>query len=106
MVRQRKHHTAQEKMAILRRHLVEKTPVSELCDELGIQPTIFYRWQKELFEQGAMVFERNGQRRSNGPSKAEQRKIDALEAKLRQKNEVLAELMSEHVALKKSLGEL
>ena len=106
MVRQRKHYTAQEKMSILRRHLVEKIPVSELCDELGIQPTVFYRWQKELFEHGALVFARGPNRRSNGPAKAEQRKIEALEAKLRQKNEVLSELMEEHVALKKSLGEL
>lgn len=80
-------------MAILRRRLVEKTSVSELCDELGIQPTVLYRWQKEFFEQGAMVFERNGKQRSSGPSKAEQRKIDALEAKLRQKNEVLGPII-------------
>jgi hypothetical protein len=37
---------------------------------------------------------------------AEQRKIEALEAKIRNKDEVLAELMSDHVALKKSLGEI
>jgi hypothetical protein len=24
--------------------------MSKLCDELGLQPTIFYRWQKEFFE--------------------------------------------------------
>ena len=43
MRKQRKHYTAEEKVAILRRHLVENEPVSQLCDELAPQPTVFYR---------------------------------------------------------------
>ena len=35
---------------------------------------------------------------------ADAQKVQALQAKLQQKNEVLAELMGEHVELKKSLG--
>jgi transposase len=46
----RKRFTAQEKVAILRLHLLENTPVSDLCDQHGIHPTMFYRWQKEFFE--------------------------------------------------------
>jgi hypothetical protein len=57
MKKQRKHHTAEEKVAILRRHLLEKEPISKLCDELGLQPIVFYRWQKEFFENGAAAFE-------------------------------------------------
>jgi transposase len=53
MKKQRKHYTPEEKVAILRRHLVEGVPISDLCDELGLQPTMFYRWQKEFFENGA-----------------------------------------------------
>jgi len=53
MRKERKHFTPEEKVAILRRHLVDKVPVSELCEELGLRPTVFYRWQKELFENGA-----------------------------------------------------
>ncbi len=49
----RRKFTGEEKMAILRRHLVEKVPVSDVCDKVGIHPTLFYRWQKELFEHGA-----------------------------------------------------
>jgi hypothetical protein len=33
--------------------LLDKEPTSKLCDELGLQPTVFYRWQKEFFENGA-----------------------------------------------------
>jgi hypothetical protein len=52
MKKQRRHYTMEEKAAILRRHLLEKEPISTLCDELGLQPTVFYRWQKEFFENG------------------------------------------------------
>jgi transposase len=48
MKKQRKHYTPEEKVAILRRHLLENEPISKLCDELGLQPTVFYRWQKEF----------------------------------------------------------
>ena len=48
MKKQRKHYTPEEKVAILRRHLVEGVPISDLCDELGLQPTVFCRWQKEF----------------------------------------------------------
>lgn len=102
MRKERKSYTAEEKVAILRRHLLEKEPISKLCDELGLQPTQFYRWQKEFFENGAAAFERRG--RSN--HQAEQERIAYLEKKVQTKDEVLAELMAEHVALKKSLGEL
>ena len=98
----RKRYTAQEKVAILRRHLVDKEPVSKLCDELALQPTVFYRWQKEFFENGAVAFQTSN-RRSRQP---EQERIERLEKKIQTKDEVLAELMAEHMALKKSLGEL
>ena len=48
MKKPRKHYTGEEKVAILRRHLLEKEPISTLCDELGWQPTVFCRWQKEF----------------------------------------------------------
>jgi transposase len=57
MKKQRKHYTPEAKVAILRRHLLEKEPISELCDEVGLQPTVFYRWQKEFFENGSVAFE-------------------------------------------------
>ena len=57
MRKQRKHYTAEEKVAILRRYLVDREPVSKLCDELALQPTVFYRWQKEFFENGAAAFQ-------------------------------------------------
>ncbi len=51
MPKDRKHYTPQEKVAILRRHLLDHVPVSQLGDEYHLQPTVFYRWQKQFFEQ-------------------------------------------------------
>jgi transposase-like protein len=104
MSNERKHYTAQDKVAILRLHLLEKKAVSDLCDHYQIHPTLFYRWQKEFFENGAAAFEGTGKRRK-ALEEVKDRKIAALEGKLQQKNEVLAELMQEYVQLKKDLGE-
>ena len=102
MKKQRKQYAPQEKVAILRRHLLEKETISKLCDEVGLQPTVFYRWQKEFFENGAAAFE---QKRPTSHS-ADQERIAYLQKKIQTKDEVLAELMAEHVALKKDIGEL
>ncbi len=103
MKKQRKHCTPEEKVAILQRHLLEQVPISELCDKHGLQPTVFYRWQKEFFENGTAAFQPKGRPNHS----AEQERIDYLEKKIQTKDEVLAELMAEHVALKKkTLGEL
>ena len=102
MKKTRKQYTAQEKVAILRRHLLDQEPISKLCDDVGLQPTVFYRWQKEFFENGAAAFQ--GKVRAN--PQPEQERIEYLSKKIQTKDEVLAELMAEHVALKKTLGEL
>lgn len=100
MKKQRKHYTPEEKVAILRRHLLDKEPISKLCDEAGLQPTVFYRWQKEFFENGAFAFEQKARPNHS----AEQERIAYLEKKIQTKDEVLAELMAEHVALKKGFS--
>jgi transposase len=98
----RKRLTAQEKVAILRLHLLEHVAISDLCDQHGIHPTMFYRWQKEFFENGAAAFEP----RSRRPADSKDQRIALLEQKLQRKHEVLSELLEEHIKLKKELGEL
>jgi transposase-like protein len=97
--RPRRNFTAEQKVAILKRHLVDGVPVSDLCDQHEILPTQLYQWQKQLFEGGAAAFERKGA----GPSPSE-RKVEHLEARLASKNEVISELMEENVRLKKLDG--
>jgi transposase-like protein len=98
----RKRFTAEEKVAILRLHLLEHVAVSDLCDQHGIHPTMFYRGQKEFFENGPAAFDSHS-RRTGDPK---DRQIALLEQKLQRKHEVLSELMEEHIELKKELGEL
>lgn len=99
--KKRRNFTAKEKVGILKKHLVEKKPVSDLCDENGMHPTIFYRWQQKLFENVASVFEKG--KGQSGSQIA--RKVTELEAKLAHKNEVISEVMEEYIALKKNHGE-
>lgn len=90
-----------EKVAILKRHLVEKEEVSGICEDLKIHPNQFYEWQRLFFENGVKAFESDEQREA---VKLRQEN-DRLKEKLQRKDSVLSELMEEHVALKKSLGE-
>ena len=105
MTRSRRRFEDEEKAAVVRRHLIDKVPVSDLCDELGLQPTQIYQWQKQLFDNAAAAFQKLA-RNSRKQADAKDRKIEVLEAKIQQKNEVVAELLQEHVQLKKELGDL
>ena len=89
-------------MKILRLHLLEDKPISDLCEQHHLNPSQFYQWQRLLFENGARAFEGSGNGR--GESKLEQQ-VASLEARLQRKHEVLSELMEEHIRLKKELGE-
>lgn len=100
--RQRRRFSPEEKLKILRLHLLEQRPISELCEENAIQPTLFYQWQKSFFENGTAALQPRPHPRSLSK---EQNTIAALQAKLRQKDEVLATVVEEMVHLKKELGE-
>ena len=102
--RQRRHFEGTEKVAILKRHLIDKVAVSDLCDEYDIYPNQFYNWLKEFFENGHAAFD-NG-RKSRAIEDAQQKKVEQLEAKLQRRDSVMAELMEAHTLLKKELGEI
>lgn len=103
--RPRRHFQDTEKVAIIKRHLIDKVPISDLCDELDIYPNQFYDWLKKFFENGHLAFGGNS-RGAKAVEDAKDRKIEQLEAKMTRKNEVLAELMEAHTELKKNLGEI
>lgn len=102
MRKKRHNYTPEEKVMILKRHLVEGVAVSDLCDQYHLQPTVFYAWQKQFFENAAVAFKKN----EHSSTRKEQQRLQQLEEKLRKKHEVLSELMEEHIKLKKELGEL
>jgi len=94
-----------QKAAILKRYLVDKVPISDLCDEYGIKPNQIYAWQKILVDNLEAIFCPAAKRAASKVSVQEE-KIARLEAKLTQKNEVISELMEENVRAKKEAGEL
>ena len=100
----RRHFTPDQKAQVVRRHLSGKEPISNLADEFGLQPSQIHNWVKQVLDQADRAFQSSPGR----PPRIEQvkdRKIEHLQAKLARKNEVIAELMEEHVKLKKELGE-
>jgi transposase-like protein len=101
MSRTRRYFSPEDKVKILRRHLIDHVPISKLSDENDIAPVMLYQWLKQFFENGAAAFERP----RTAESTAAQKTIAKLQEKIQAKNEVVAELMEEHVKLKKSLGE-
>ena len=103
----RKQFTPEQKVAMVRRHLVENVPVSDLCDEAGIHATQYYNWQKQLFENCEGAFSRRPNKSNvNRQQNACERKIGQLQNKLQNRNEVIAELVEENVKAKKANGEL
>jgi transposase InsO family protein/transposase-like protein len=100
----RRQYTPEQKVAILREHLLEHTPVSDLCDKHQIHPTLFYQWQKAFFENGTAAFARQRPRSQGWKDEA---KIERLETKLKQKDEVIAEIMARaHPFKKRAWGDL
>ena len=94
--------TAVEKVSAVRRHLIEKVSVSQLCDELKIHPNQYYEWQRLFFENGEAAFKKDNAKESH----VFEDKIDKLEKRIVHKDSVIAEIISENIELKKNLGEI
>ncbi len=95
---------ADEKVSILKRFLCDKESVSDICEQIGIAPNMFYRWQKEFFDNGAAAFQRSGQKESSKVRKLE-KDNQRLQTKITTKDNVIAEITEDYVNLKKKLGE-
>jgi transposase len=102
MSRTRRHFSAEQKAQIVRRHLAGKEPVSKLAEELQVQPSQIHAWINQVLAQAEKALE-NPQGRRREEHSAE-RRIEQLQAKLVQKNEVIAELMEANVLAKKVSG--
>lgn len=103
--RKRRQFTPEEKATILRRYLADKIPVSDLCDEYHIQPSLFYLWQRQALENlGAAFQDGRTRRREDHAVTAERARVAVLEATLARKDAIIAEISEEHLALKKKLG--
>lgn len=102
MDRKRRRFSPEKKVEILREHLKNKIPISELCQKYGIHPNLFYRWEKELFKGRIDIFSGLRRKRNGKKHTAEQK----LKAKVQQMQEVIAWLTQENIELKKNTGEI
>lgn len=110
MGRTRRNFSAEQKADVVRRHVKDKVPVSDLADELGVQPTQIHQWVSAVLGQAEQAFVGKGGKRTKASAKkledAKRRQIKRLEEKLQLKNEVISELMEENVKAKKENGDL
>jgi transposase len=95
----RKNFSAEEKVSILKEHFEKQMSVADICEKHRLHPNQFYKWRKELFENAVDFFSTKRGRNKKSPA------VD-LEAKLRERNEVIAELLEENFKLKKLNGGL
>lgn len=96
--------SAEEKLAAIREHLVNKVPVSEVCAKYRCAPSVFYKWQTDLFSQGAAVLEGKRLHKNGGTDKAvvaAQQKIARLESTLAVREQAISELVADNIRLKK-----
>jgi transposase len=96
-----RHFDAAAKVKILREHLIERTPISDVCQKYGIAPTQFYQWQKTFFENGTGAFEKKNNKITNS---LQQQNV-LLNQKLLKKDQVIAELVEHNINLKKNLDD-
>ena len=92
-----------KKVEMLREHLKNKIPVTEICSKYGITPAMFYRWEKELFEGAIETFSKSNSKKQNHSKSAGEKK---LEEKITKQQEVIGWLTEENLKLKKILGKL
>jgi len=98
MGRKRKRYTSEEKVKILREVLEEGKSISSVAEKHKIHPNLVMGWRKQLFENALQTFEI---KRTDITEKAKEKKSKELEDKIRNKDNVIAELAQELLELKK-----
>ena len=74
--------------------------VSDVAQEKNVPPDMILKWKKEFLESGGMIVDRH---RPDIAEKAQRRKNEELETKLKKKDEVIAEIAEENMMIKKTL---
>jgi len=100
-MKQRKQYTAEQKVIILRELLENNVPISQLAEKYQVRPNDIYNWKKKLFESATDIF---APKVSNSKqTSAEQKKIEKLQSKLKDRDEAISFLLRENIEIKKSI---
>jgi len=100
-MQKRKQYTGEQKTKILRELLENNVPISQLCEQYNVKPTDIYNWKKKLFESAPNIF--GVQPQGKNIKSGDQKKIEKLEATLRDRDEAISYLVSETISIKKSI---
>ncbi len=79
--------------------------MAEVCQKYHISVADFHHWQRIFFAGVAQLFERRPNASNvRRQAAAAKKKVEALEAKLSRKDEVIAELLLERMQLSQATG--
>jgi transposase-like protein len=92
----RRKRSSKEKLEILLEGLSSESGVAEVCRRRGITPTQFYLWKKRLLKSAERVF-RDGKEKGS-------RREEKLAEEVGRLKSVIAEITTENLDLKKTLG--
>jgi transposase len=84
------------KLQILKEGRTTNTPISQVCDQYAISPTLFYQWERIAERAALEAF--NAQKRGRKKPRPSEEQLLAEVQRLR---EVIAELSAENLQLKK-----
>jgi transposase len=101
-MKQKKRYTSEEKTIILREHLENQVPISDLAEKYGIHPNAIYVWKKKMFEFAPENFS-NVRKKHKKIHSVQEKRIRELEEILSKRESVIAELASDNIELKKKL---
>ncbi|MEW6509234.1 MAG: transposase [Bacteroidota bacterium] len=101
-MRQRKHYTAEQKVMILRELLENNVSMSQLAEKYQVHPNDIYNWKKKLFESATEIF--TPKPVNSKQTSAEQKKIEKLQSKLKDRDEAISYLLRENIEIKKSIN--
>ena len=96
---EKKRHTAEQKIIILRELLENNTPISQVAEKYKVHVNDIYNWKKKLFESATDIFTT----KSSAQTSAAEKKIEKLEEKLKDRQEAITYLVTENIELKKNL---
>lgn len=106
MSRKYRKFSVEQKADVVRRHLRDKVSVSDLAEELQLQPSRIHQWVQQALARVELAFSGSPARPEVTTNDLKDQEIAKLKAKLVQKHEVISELMEENVKAKKANGDL
>jgi transposase-like protein len=104
-MRERKRYSPDQKVLIVRELLENNVPISQLAEKYQVHVNDIYNWKKKLFEGAKDIFQAKAGNQKQITS--EQKKIEKLQSKLKDRDEAIAMLLKENIEIKKSIdGEI